>query len=141
MTGVRFLLPRSLGRRLLLARLRVAGWDARMLTEEYGDPPQAMLDDEWIVSATASGLILRAKDYRIASRPPEARAIDMPDSRAIAFANGNRTAREMGNLRLQHENAIHRMAAARTHSCAVPAARLSVGAIVGPAGLGTSEQL
>lgn len=114
MTDARFLLDRSLGGRLLVARLREAGWDARTLAEEYGDErAQAMPDDEWIASGTASGFVLLAKDHRIAARPLEALAIYMHDARAIAFANGNLTASQMGDLCLQHERAIHRMASAK----------------------------
>ncbi|WP_298862711.1 hypothetical protein [uncultured Microbacterium sp.] len=113
MADARFLLDRSLGGKLLIARLRGAGWNARTLAEEYGDArAQAMSDDEWIASGTASGFILLAKDHRIASRPLEARAIYMHDARAIAFANGNLTATEMGDLCLQYEKAIHRMSSA-----------------------------
>ncbi|MGQ7312017.1 PIN-like domain-containing protein [Microbacterium arabinogalactanolyticum] len=92
-------MDRSLGGRLLIARLRDAGWDARTLAEEYGDAEaQAMSDDEWIASGTASGFVLLAKDHRIASRPLEALAIYIHDARAIAFANGNLTATQMGDL-------------------------------------------
>lgn len=111
MTGARFLLDRSLGGRQLVARLRGADWDARTLAEEYGDArAQTMSDEEWIASGTTSGFILLAKDHRIASRPLEARAIYMHDARAIAFANGNLTAAQMGDLCLTHEARIHRMA-------------------------------
>ncbi len=57
-----------------------------------------MSDDEWIASGTASGFVLLAKDHRIASRPLEALAIYIHDARAIAFANGNLTATQMGDL-------------------------------------------
>ncbi|MDQ0615253.1 uncharacterized protein with PIN domain [Microbacterium sp. W4I4] len=114
MTAARFLLDRSLGGRLLIARLRDAGWDARTLAEEFGDArAQAMSDEEWIASGTASGFVLLAKDHRIASRPLEALAIYMHDARAIAFANGNLTATQMGDLCLEFEKPIHRMASAQ----------------------------
>jgi hypothetical protein len=114
MTAPRFLLDRSLGGKLLVGRLRAAGWDARTLAEEYGDATsQAMSDEVWIASGTVSGFMLLAKDHRIASRPLEALAIYMHDGRAIAFANGNLTAAQMGDLCLQYEAPIHRMASAR----------------------------
>jgi len=70
-----------------------------------------MRDEEWISAGTQSGFILLAKDHRIASRPLEALAIYLHDARAIAFAKGDLTATAMGDLCLQHEQAVHRLAA------------------------------
>jgi hypothetical protein len=110
-THARFLLDRSIGGRLLVTRLRVAGWDARTLAEEYGDErAQGMRDEEWIASGTRAGYVLLAKDHRVASRPLEARAVYMNEARVIAFARGELTARAMGDLCLEHERAIHRLA-------------------------------
>jgi hypothetical protein len=107
----RFLLDRSVGGRLLVTRLRTAGWDARTLAEEYGDErAQAMRDEEWIAAGTRAGYVLLAKDHRVASRPLEARAVYMNEARVIAFARGELTARAMGDLCLEHERAIHRLA-------------------------------
>lgn len=112
MTTARFLLDRSLGGKLLVSRLRDAGWDARTLAEEFGDQAaQAMLDEEWIAAGTRSGYILLAKDHRIASRPLEARAIYMHDARAVAFARGDLSAAAMGDMCIEHERTIHRLAA------------------------------
>lgn len=114
MTSPRFLLDRSLGGKLLVARLRDAGWDARTLAEEYGDvTAQAMQDEEWIAAGTKSGFLLLAKDHRIARRPLEAMALYIHDARAIAFAHGNLTATAMGDLCLTHEKAIFRLATVR----------------------------
>lgn len=111
MSGARFLLDRSVGGRLLIARLRQAGWDARTLAEEYGDArAQAMLDDEWISAGSGSGFILLTKDHRIARRPLEALAISQHNARAIAFSRGDLTAGQMGDLCIAHEAAIHRLA-------------------------------
>jgi hypothetical protein len=110
-THARFLLDRSVGGRLLVTRLRVAGWNARTLAEEYGDErAQGMRDEEWIASGTRAGYVLLAKDHRVASRPLEARAVCMNEARVIAFARGELTARAMGDLCLEHERAIHRLA-------------------------------
>lgn len=111
MTAARFLLDRSLGGKLLVARLRDAGWDARTLAEEFGDDvSQTMPDEEWIAAGTRSGYILLAKDHRIATRPLEAQAIYVHDARAIAFARGDLSATAMGDMCLEHERSIHRLA-------------------------------
>lgn len=111
MSAARFLLDRSVGGRILVARLREAGWDARTLAEEYGDErAQRMRDEEWIAAGTESGFVLLAKDHRVASRPLEALAIYMHDARVVAFAKGELTAGAMADLCLQHESAIHRLA-------------------------------
>lgn len=108
--SARFLLDRSVGGRLLVRRLREAGWDARTLAEEYGDDrAQRMRDEEWIAAGTRSGFLLLAKDHRVASRPLEAQAIYMNDARVIAFARGEITAGAMGDLCLEHERSIHRL--------------------------------
>jgi hypothetical protein len=107
----RFLLDRSVGGKLLIARLRGAGWVARTLAEEYGDErAQRMPDEEWIAEGTRSGYVLLAKDHRVATRPLEAQAIYVHDARVITFARGELTAAEMGDLCLRHERAIHRLA-------------------------------
>ena len=107
----RFLLDRSLGGKLLVRRLRAAGWDARTLAEEYGDTrAQFMQDEEWIAAGTRSGFLLLAKDHRISSRPLEAMALYLNDARAVAFARGDLTATAMGDLCLAHEPAIFRLA-------------------------------
>ncbi|WP_136586043.1 hypothetical protein [Microbacterium hydrothermale] len=109
--GPRFLLDRPVGGRVLVARLREAGWDARTLAEEYGDArAQQMKDEEWIAAGTEAGFLLLAKDHRVAVRPLEARAIYMHDARVIAFVHGDLTSRVMGDLCLKHEKAIHRLA-------------------------------
>lgn len=85
----RFLLDRSVGGRLLIARLREGGWDARTLAEEYGDErAQRMPDEEWIAEGT----------------------IYVHDARVVTFARGELTALEMGDLCMRHERAIHRLA-------------------------------
>lgn len=112
--GPRFLLDRSVGGRVLVARLREAGWDVRTLAEEYGDArAQQMKDEEWIAAGTEAGFLLLAKDHRVAVRPLEARAIYMHDARVIAFVHGDLTSRVMGDLCLEHEKAIHRLATVR----------------------------
>ncbi|WP_157560557.1 hypothetical protein [Microbacterium gubbeenense] len=114
MAGARFLLDRSVGGRLLVARLRDAGWDARTLAEEYGDVrAQAMRDEEWIEAGSRAGYLLLVKDHRVASRPLEARAIYMNDARVIAFTRGDLTAQMMGDFCLKHEAAIHKWATVR----------------------------
>ena len=111
MSAARFLLDRSVGGRVLVTRLRTAGWDARTLAEEYGDKrAQSMRDEEWIAEATRSGFLLLAKDHKVASRPLEAQAIYLNDARVIAFARGELTGAEMGDICLTHEKAIHRLA-------------------------------
>ncbi len=110
----RFLLDRSVGGRALVTRLRGAGWDARTLAEEYGDArAQRMRDEEWIAAGTESGFLLLAKDHRVTVRPLEARAIYMNDARVIAFVHGYLTARVMGDLCLEHEKPMHRLASVR----------------------------
>lgn len=107
----RFLLDRSVGGRLLVARLRAAGWDAVTLAEYFGDErAQGMADEEWIAAGTQAGFILLAKDHRIASRPLEAQAVHVNDARVVTFARGELTAAQMGDLCLRHEAAIHRLA-------------------------------
>lgn len=97
---------------MLVSRLRDAGWDARTLAEEYGDErAQRMRDEEWIAEGTRSGFLLLAKDHRIASRPLEAQAVYLNDARVIAFARGELTGSQMGDICLTHERAIHRLAA------------------------------
>ncbi|SFG00869.1 hypothetical protein SAMN05216329_3585 [Curtobacterium sp. YR515] len=111
MSQARFLLDRSVGGRLLIARLREGGWNARTLAEEYGDDrAQRMPDEEWIAEGTRSGYVLLAKDHRVATRPLEARAIYVHDARVVTFARGELTALEMGDLCMRHERAIHRLA-------------------------------
>lgn len=111
MTPARFLLDRSLGGRKLVARLRESGWDATTLAERFGDSrAQRMDDEEWIGEGTSAGFVLIAKDHRVATRPLEARAIYMHDARVVAFARGDLTAEEMGDLCLTHAAAIHRLA-------------------------------
>lgn len=111
MNAARFLLDRSLGGKVLIARLRGAGWDARTLAEEYGDQrAQAMRDEEWIAAGTAAGYLLLAKDHRVASRPLEAQAIYLHDARVIAFKSGELTGAQMGDICLAHERGIHRLA-------------------------------
>lgn len=95
----------------MIARLRDAGWNARTLAEEYGDErAQRMSDEEWIAAGTQSGYVFLAKDHRVASRPLEALAIYMHDARVVAFSRGELTGQEMGDICLQHEQAIHRLA-------------------------------
>jgi hypothetical protein len=109
--GARFLLDRSVGGRLLIGRLRDAGWDARTLAEEYGDArAQQMPDEEWIAAGTHAGFVLLAKDHRVATRPLEARAIHVNDARMVTFARGELTAEAMAGLCLRYERAIHRLA-------------------------------
>ncbi|MFJ4224327.1 hypothetical protein [Microbacterium sp. NPDC089695] len=109
--SARFLLDRSLGGRILVARLRDAGWDARTLAEQYGDArAQRMADEEWIAEGTRSGYILLVKDHRVAVRPLEALAIYMHDARVVAFARGDLTASAMGDICLAHAAPIHRLA-------------------------------
>lgn len=111
MTLPRFLLDRSVGGRKLVARLRDAGWKATTLAEQFGDVrAQQMNDEEWIAEGTRAGFVLIAKDHRIATRPLEARAIYMHDARVIAFARGDITADDMGDLCLAHATGIHRLA-------------------------------
>jgi len=111
MVTARFLLDRSVGGRLLVARLRDAGWDVRTLAELYGEHrSQTMKDEEWIGEGTRAGFVLLAKDHRVATRPLEAQAIYMHDARVIAFSRGDLTAAAMGDLCLEHERAIHRVA-------------------------------
>ena len=111
MSSARFLLDRSLGGKVLVARLREAGWDARTLAEEYGDTrAQVMRDQAWIAEGTRAAYILLAKDHRIASRPLEAQAVYLNDARVIAFSRGDLTGRQMGDICLAHERAIHRLA-------------------------------
>lgn len=69
-----------------------------------------MDDEEWIGEGTSAGFVLIAKDHRVATRPLEARAIYMHDARVVAFARGDLTAEEMGDLCLTHAAAIHRLA-------------------------------
>lgn len=112
MAAARFLLDRSLGQRKLVARLRDAGWEATTLAEVFGDDrAQRMSDEEWISAGTKSGFVLMAKDHRVASRPLEARAIYMSDARIVAFARGDLTADQMGDLCMEYSAAIHRLAA------------------------------
>lgn len=111
MAEARFLLDRSVGGRLLVARLRDAEWDVRTLAEEYGNGrAQAMRDEEWIAAGTHAGPILLTKDHRVASRPLEALAIVRNAARVVAIARGNLTAQMMGDLGPTHEQAIHRLA-------------------------------
>ncbi len=115
MQRARFLLDRSVGGRVLVSRLRDAGWDAgwdaRTLAEEYGDAAaQSMRDEDWIEAGTRAGYILLAKDHRVAMRPLEAFAIYVNDARVIAFVHGDLTAQTMGDLCLAHETGIHRLA-------------------------------
>lgn len=108
--SAQFLLDRSVGGRLLVRRLREAGWHACTLAEVYGDDrAQRMRDEEWIAEGTRGGFLLLAKDHRVASRPLEAQAIYMNDARVIAFARGEITAGVMGDLCLEHERSIHRL--------------------------------
>lgn len=114
MPEVRFLLDRSVGGRALVSRLRDVGWDVRTLAEEYGDErAQAMRDEEWIAEGTRAGYVFIAKDHKVASRPLEALAIYMNDARVFAFASGQLTATEMGDLCIAHERAMYRLAAAK----------------------------
>ncbi len=111
MIAARFLLDRSLGSKILIARLRDAGWDARTLAEEYGDQrAQTMRDEEWIAAGTAAGYVLLAKDHKIASRPLEAQAVYLNDARVIAFTSGELTGQQMGDICVAHEERIHRLA-------------------------------
>ncbi|WP_439692631.1 hypothetical protein ACRQ4B_17330 [Curtobacterium sp. SP.BCo] len=111
MQDARFLLDRSVGGRISIARLRSAGWDARTRAEQYGDErAQRMRDEEWIAEGTRSGFVLLAKDHRVATRPLEAHAISVNDARVITFTRGELTAVQMGDLCLRHEAAIHRLA-------------------------------
>lgn len=110
----RFLLDRSLGQRILAARLREEGWIVRTLAEEFGDDrAQAMRDEEWIAAGASSGYVMLAKDHRIATRPLEAQAIYVNDARVVVFARGDLTSEQMGNLCLRHESKIREVAAAR----------------------------
>lgn len=110
----RFLLDRSLGQRSLVSLLRDAGWDASTLAEQFGDArAQSMRDEEWIGEGTLLGFVLLAKDHKIATRPLEAHAIYHHDARVIVFARGDMTARQMGDLCLEHSEKIHQVALAR----------------------------
>jgi len=110
----RFLLDRSLGQRLLVSRLRDAGWDAHTLADLFGDSrAQEMRDEEWIGEGALQGFVLLAKDHRIASRPLEARAIYQHDARVIVFARGDLTAARMGDLCLEFGEKIREIALAR----------------------------
>ena len=81
------------------------------LPEEYGDgAAQLMRDEDWISAGTRAGYVLLAKDHRVARRPLEAQAIYMNDARVVAFARGELTATAMGDLCLEHQEAIHRLA-------------------------------
>lgn len=114
MLPVRFLLDRSLGQRVLAARLRDAGWDVRTLADEYGDErAQRMRDEEWIGAGATAGYFLVAKDHRIATRPLEAYAIYAHDAKVLVFARGDLTSAQMGDHCLEYSDKIHRLAAAR----------------------------
>lgn len=107
----RFLLDRSLGQRVLAERLRSGGWDVRTLAEEFGDErAQRMRDEEWIGAGATAGFLLLAKDHRLATRPLEAQAIYMHEARVVVIARGDHTAARMGDLCLEHEAAIQRLA-------------------------------
>jgi hypothetical protein len=111
MTPARFLLDRSLGGRQLVTRLRGENWDATTLSELFGDDrAQRMADEEWIGTGAEGGYLLLTKDHRIANRPLEARAIYMNEARVIAFARGDMTAEQMGDICLTFADAIHRLA-------------------------------
>ncbi len=112
MGAARFLLDRSLGQLILVARLRDAGWEATTLAELFGDDrAQRMSDQEWTSEGTQRGFVLMAKDHRVASRPLEARAIYMSDARVVAYARGDLTADQMGDPCMKYSTGIHRLAA------------------------------
>jgi hypothetical protein len=110
----RFLLDRSLGQRVLVARLRDAGWDVRTLAEEFGDArAQRMRDEEWIGAGASAGYFLVAKDHRIATRPLEAHAIYAHDARVLVFARGDLTSAQMGDLCIEYAEKIAQLASVR----------------------------
>ena len=110
----RFFMDRGLGSLLVPDGLRAAGWQVVTMDERYGPRrSQGVSDVDWIRDASQRGECLLTKDAAVASRPAEAEAIYMNDSRVFALARANVIGPTMLMWFLANERAIHRMTRAK----------------------------
>jgi hypothetical protein len=101
-----FFLDRSLGRQLVPAALRAAGWRLRTHAEVYGDRDETVADVEWLELCGRDELVVLSKDKRIRYRPAEIAAIRRFGVRAFVLVRGGLTADEQAGRFLANAEAI-----------------------------------
>jgi PIN like domain len=101
-----FFIDRSLGRHLVAARLRAAGWKVRTHFEVYGSEDEIIPDMRWLEYCGASALVVLTKDRRLRYRPAEADAIRRFGVKAFVLTRGNLTADQQAERYLANENRI-----------------------------------
>lgn len=107
MTGPRFFVDRSLGRRQVPDLLRAAGWDLVTLAEHYDIPAdEDVADVDWLQLAGERGWPVLMKDERIRYRPAERAALLEHGVRAYCLTSGNLSGRQMAELFIAHRPAI-----------------------------------
>jgi hypothetical protein len=86
----KFFLDRSLGRVVVPALLRAAGWDLVTLAEHYGVPEdERVADPEWIREAAIRGWPILMKDKRIRYRRAEIETVIQYQARCFVITKGD----------------------------------------------------
>ena len=76
----------------------------------FGADAPGVADKDWIVEATAHGLILLHKDKRIRYNPIEKAALIESRARSFALGNGNLTGADSASRLLEHWTEIEKAA-------------------------------
>lgn len=99
-------LDRSLGQKVLPARLREAGLRLTTLAERYPGRDERVADEEWLREAGERGEVVWMKDQRIRYRTLELQAVIAYRVRCFCLANGQLTAEMMGDVFLHNLSRI-----------------------------------
>ncbi len=109
-----FFLDRSLGRKAVPERLRLAGWSVVTMAEYYGMPRDETVEDaEWLTLAGDRGWAVLLKDDRIRYRESERRALVAAGVHAFCLANASLRADAMADIYLAHAGVVFEVAAER----------------------------
>jgi hypothetical protein len=100
-----FFVDRSLGRRIVPAALRGAGFAVVTHDEMFSDDTS---DEEWLAEAGAHGWVVLMKDDRIRYNPRERAALEAAAVRAFVLAAGNITGEDQAWLLVARAEAITR---------------------------------
>jgi PIN like domain len=101
-----FFIDRSLGRHVVAAQLRVAGWSVQTHHDVYGSEDESIPDTRWLEHCGDTGLAVLTKDRRLRYRPAEADAIRHFGIKAFVLTRGNLTAAQQAQRFLDNENRI-----------------------------------
>jgi len=108
-----FFVDRCLGRHMIAAALRGAGWSVRTLGEVYGAREATVPDDEWLERCARENWIVLTKDKRIRRRPAEIEAVRAHGARVFVLSSGNLTAAEQAQRFVHHRARIEEACADR----------------------------